>query len=126
MKFDDMPDSLIERCLTDHRTHFFFWKTPFVVGDYSGEPMKCGICKGPTHFVETNFGAPFCSDECVKRAWLEFIRVIAAKAKRAKRRKKAMELCHSKKDANKSVDNKLVEFKMPYKPNTTGDNKCIK
>ncbi len=126
MRYDNMPDFLIERCLKDGTTHFFFWKTPFVVGDYSGEAMKCGICKDPTHFVETNFGAPFCSDECVKRAWLEFRKVLGAKAKRAKKRKRAMELCHNKKDINKSVDNKLVEFKMPVKLNIQGDDKCIK
>lgn len=32
---------------------------------YSDKEMKCAICGDPTHFVEINYGAGYCSDECL-------------------------------------------------------------
>ena len=59
----------IKKAITDNRTHIFTKCGESILMDKL-EP--CYICKSLTNRYEISYGAPFCSDKCIKKMDKEF------------------------------------------------------
>ena len=57
-----------------HHTEIQFEGSALIKADDTDEPYSCFVCGALTHWIDINFEAAICSEECERAAWNDYFR----------------------------------------------------